>query len=366
MTTARRGWGLGARLLGAFALVIAVAGLTAWVVASVLGPRLFHEHMVAAGIGPDHPAMVHAEQAFESASASAMGLALGAAVIAALVVSWLVARRIAGPLRELAGAASAVEDGTFAQVPSPRMGPEFDELATAFNAMAASLEASEALRGRLLADVAHELRTPVATIDAYLEGIEDGVAELTPETVAVLRLQGARLTRLASDLAAVARAERADSPADVATTSATDLLDAAASVAADRYAAKGVALRVRADPDARVAVDRERMGQALGNLLDNALRHTPPGGSVTLDAAGDDDLVHITVADTGEGIAAEHLPHLFERFYRADTARDRDHGGSGIGLAITKAVVLAHGGTIAAASDGPGLGAAFTITLPSA
>jgi signal transduction histidine kinase len=141
-------------------------------------------------------------------------------------------------------------------------------------------------------------------------------------------------------------------------------LSAAAS-AASRFQDKGVRLIV--DPssgDLTVAVDADRMGQVLGNLLDNALRHTPAGGEVHLNAARQGQAIRLSLTDSGEGIAAEHLPHIFERFYRADTARDREHGGSGIGLAITRALVEAQGGTIVAQSAGPGQGTSFIVSLP--
>ncbi|GGR98913.1 hypothetical protein GCM10010169_49390 [Micromonospora fulviviridis] len=114
-----------------------------------------------------------------------------------------------------------------------------------------------------------------------------------------------------------------------------------------------------------IDADAERLGQVLGTLLDNALRHTPPAGSVSARATRDDGGVHLGIADTGDGIDARHLPHVFERFYRADTARDREHGGSGIGLAVARAIVVQHGGRISAASEGPGKGATFTVTLPA-
>jgi two-component system sensor histidine kinase BaeS len=145
---------------------------------------------------------------------------------------------------------------------------------------------------------------------------------------------------------------------------ATAVAAAAAETAQDRYAAKGVQLRTELDDAGQVRVDADRFGQVLGNLLDNALRHTPEGGTVTLTCRRIDHWVEYRVADTGQGVAAEHLPHLFDRFFRADTARDRRHGGSGIGLAIAKALVEAHGGGISVASAGPGLGATFTVRLP--
>ncbi len=363
------GRGLAARLLVAMGLVLLVGGLTAWLVAGAIGPGVFHRHMLAAGLDEDTAAVLHAEEAFRSASAVSLGIALAGATLASLAVSLVLTRRIGRSLGSLAAAASRVAGGRFdSRVPAPGMGAEFDDLAVAFNDMAAHLEDDQALRRRLLADVAHELRTPVATLTAYLEGLEDGVEDLTPQTVAVLRLQGARLTRLADDLAAVTRAESRDLDLDLDLCAPADLLVAAARPAEGRFAAGGVRLVVDAPTDLpAVVVDADRLGQVLGNLLDNALRHTPGGGTVTLgarqrDAGG----VLLTVRDTGQGIGAEHLPHLFERFYRADTARDRDHGGSGIGLAIAKALVEAHGGTITACSDGEDRGATFVVALPGA
>jgi signal transduction histidine kinase len=234
--------------------------------------------------------------------------------------------------------------------------------------MAGRLDSVEATRRRLLSDLAHEMRTPVATIQGYVEALEDGVARLDSETVAVLRGQASRLTRLAEDLAAVSRAEERAHELQTTVVDPTELASAAVSAAGDAYAAKGVRLVADVDPDpSDVDVDRDRIGQVLANLLQNALRHTPAGGTVTL-AVGSPDPRHVelSVTDTGEGIAAEHVSHLFERFYRVDEARDRAHGGSGIGLAIAKALVEAHGGTIGVESAGVGRGSTFTVLLPTA
>ncbi|WP_291760739.1 HAMP domain-containing sensor histidine kinase [Cellulomonas sp. 73-145] len=360
--------GLAARLLLAFTLVMGVAGVTAWLVAGLAGPVLFHRHLVGTGVA-DPAAVVHAEEAFRSASALSVGLALAVGLAMSLGVAVVLARRVGRSLNAVATAAALLAGGRFdARVPQPRLGAEFDALATSFNAMAGRLAESEQLRRRLLADVAHELRTPVATLGAYLDGLEDGVVDLEPQTIAVLRAQGTRLTRLADDLAAVTRAEAPGVQLARVRTDPNDLVGGAAAAVADRAAAAGVVVRV--DPDAglpQVLVDRDRLGQVLGNLLDNALRHTPAGGTITL-ATGraSDGAVRLTVADTGSGIPAEHLPHVFERFYRVDTARSRTDGGSGIGLAIVRALVEAHGGRVVASSDGPGRGARFEIELPPA
>ena len=218
--------------------------------------------------------MLHAEEAFRSASATSLGLALGAAALASLVASLLLTRRIDRSLGALSTAAAGVAGGRFdARVPPPGIGAEFEDLAVAFNDMAARLDESHALRRRLLADVAHELRTPVTTITAYLEGVGDGVESLTPDTIAVLCAQGSRLFRLA----AVTRAESRDLALHPEPTAPAELLTVAARSAAGRFAARDVSLIVDTDdglPD--VVVDRDRIGQVLGNLLDNALLHTLP------------------------------------------------------------------------------------------
>lgn len=358
--------GLAARLVVAFTLVMGVAGVTAWLVAGFAGPVLFHRHLVGTGVA-DPAAVVHAEEAFRSASALSVGLGLAVGLATSLAVAVVLARRVGRSLHAVATAAALLAAGRFdARVPTPRLGAEFDALATSFNAMAGQLADSEQLRRRLLADVAHELRTPVATLGAYLDGLEDGVVELEPQTIAVLRDQGARLTRLADDLAAVTRAEAPGVQVARVRTDPNDLLLSAAAAVADRASAAGVLVRVeRGDGLPGVLVDHDRFGQVLGNLLDNALRHTPAGGAITLAAARTPErAVRLTVSDTGSGIPAEHLPHVFERFYRVDTARSRTDGGSGIGLAIVRALVEAHGGRVAAFSDGPGRGARVEIDLP--
>lgn len=378
MTRARRGkalalGGIGGRLLAGMALVIVAGGLTAWLVAGAVGPTLFHRHMAeaaeSAGTTAEATAL-HAEEAFVSAGALTVAVALGASALTSLLATVVLARRMGASLGSMSEVAAQVAAGRFdARVPRPRVGSEFDELADAVNEMAARLERDEALRRRLMADVAHELRTPVTTISAYLDGLEDGVQELGPETVDVLRSQASRLTRLAADLAAVTRAESRELRLDRRAVAPRTLLATAAAAARERYAEAGVELVVEGAADAdgalpRVSVDADRFGQVLGNLLDNALRHTPRAGRVTLSAERHGDGVRFAVTDTGEGIDPVHLPHVFERFYRVDTARDRAHGGSGIGLAITRALVHAHGGSISAESAGRGTGVRFVIDLP--
>lgn len=370
MTARRNLWppGLAARLLASLALVVLTGGVTAWFVAGAIGPAIFHQHMLRAGVSAEAGAALHAEEAFRSASATALGIALATSAVASLIVSVFLTHRIAGSLGMLAKATSRVAAGHLdSRVASPGLGAEFELLAASFNHMAAQLEESEALRRRLLADVAHELRTPVSVLAAYLEGLEDGITSLTPDTMAVLRDQGARLQRLSEDLAAVTQAEDGGLVLSREPTSVVLLVTRARDAAIDRFESVGTSLELEVEEGLpALDVDRDRIAQVLGNLLDNALRHTPRGGTVTISVGLlENQRVQIAVSDDGEGIDADHLQHLFERFYRADTARDRGHGGSGIGLAIVRAIVQAHGGSVEAFSDGPGRGATFQVRLPT-
>lgn len=360
--------GLAARLFAAQVLVLVVGAATLGLVAALVGPPIFHDHLRRAVGEVPAETSHHVEEAYASAGVLSLGVALAAALAAALAISAYVARRVAHPVAALADAATDVADGRYAvAVTAPNLGGEFDRLTAAFNLMATQLEAVEATRRRMLADLAHEMRTPLATLDAYLEAAEDGVSVADEDAAQVLRAQTMRLRRLADDIAAVSRAEEHQLDLHPRPVAPAALADTAVAAARARYAEKGVALRAEADPSLPdVTVDAERIGQALGNLLDNALRHTPPGGEVTVSARSARDGACLAVSDTGAGVPAEHLPHLFERFYRADAARDREHGGSGIGLAIVRAVVAAHGGRVRADSPGPHGGAVFTIFLPTA
>jgi two-component system sensor histidine kinase BaeS len=358
--------GIGVRLLLAQTLVLLAGAATTWIVAVVVGPPLFREHLHRAGVPAMSSEQMHAEEAYTYATAISIGVALAVSGLTALVVTWYFSRRVQRSVAEVSSAAAAVADGHYdSRVSPPQLGDDFDSLAEAFNQMASQLESVEATRRRLFGDLAHEIRTPVSVLEAYLEAVEDGVKTLDRETITMLRDQTRRLVRFSEDVAALAQAE--ESQASIAPTSfaADTLIETAVTAAADRFAAKGVTLTSDVDGDLPALwADQHRLGQVLANLLDNALRHTPHGGQVCIAAGAKDGALTITVADDGDGIAAEHLPHLFERFYRADAARDRAHGGAGIGLAIAKAIVEAHAGRITASSRGGGTGATFAITLP--
>ena len=367
--TRRPSSGLARRLLAAHAVVIAVGATTLAVVAVLAGPSLFRSH-VRAALGPlSDSAAAHLDEAFVRALLLSLGVAVLAAAVTALAVSWLVARRIARPVSRLADGAGQIAAGDYhTRVPVPPVDDELAQVTRSFNRMAAALEDTEATRRRLLADLAHELRTPLATLEGYVEGLDDGVVAAEPATWRILAHALGRLGRLVDDLAVASRVEGLPSDLQLQQITPGELVRQAVAAAQPLAQRRGV--RLHSDVTGRpatVLADVDRIGEALHNLLDNAIRHSAPGGDVAVTTDIDGAWVELVVADDGEGIDAADLPHVFERFYRADAARGGDHdGGSGIGLTIVDAIVRAHGGSVHADSRGRGTGTRFTIRLPSA
>lgn len=354
----------GARLLGAQALVLLAGAVTTWIVAAIVGPATFRDHLHQAGVSHTASETRHVERAFTSSLAFSISIALIAATLTALAVTWYFSRRVQRSIAQVAAAAAHVAAGQYdARVNDPGLGREFAVLAATSNTLAERLKATETTRRRMLADLAHEMRTPLATVDAHLEAVEDGIRTLDDDTLGVIRLSTQRLRRLAEDISAVSGAEEGTLDIAREPITAADLARAVAQTSEDRFAAAGITLETDLRTQARVLVDPDRIGQVLTNVLDNALRHTPAGGTVRIACSARGPWVEYVVTDTGDGIAPEHLSHVFDRFYRSDAARARAHGGSGIGLSIAKALVEAHGGEIIASSPGPGHGAEFTVRL---
>ena len=288
-----------------------------------------------------------------------------AAAIALLVARWL-ARGMTKPLRDMAQAASRMETGDYAQRVHTDSRDEVGQLAAAFNRMSAELQQMEQLRRDLVANVSHELKTPISALRAHIENLLDGVERPDPDTLQVMLAQSERLGRLVEQLLDLSRMESGDLPLHREEVPLAPLVSEVLSEIGVARADRAVRLEGSIPSDVpAVFADRERVHQVLFNLLDNAVRFTPPGGEVRVTAERHDGSVDVHVADTGPGIAPEHLPRLFERFYRVDPARSRDDGGTGIGLAIARSVVEAHGGRIWAHSE-PGKGTVFTFELPVA
>jgi len=383
VTAPPRSWwprlGLGSRLFAAMALVVVTGAGTLLVVSLLVAPAVFTNHLSRAGAPDLSPAVTtHVNMAFTQATLIALGTGTLTAAVAAGLVAWLVARRIASPVSDLAVVTGRLANGLYdAKAADPRLGPEFTALAASVNELGEQLSTSEDTRRRLLSDLGHQLRTPIASLEATVEAVGDHVLPMDDDTLATLTDQVARLHRLVADIESVSRAEERQLALNPQPTPATELAHRAAAVLLPQFRAAGIGLEVRAsEPGPTVVVDADRIVEALLNVLDNALRHTPAGGFVVVrvDGPTNDDraVTRLVVEDTGEGFVPDQAPLLFQRFYRAagpTSAAPAEAGpgrhGSGIGLTIARAIVDAHHGTLNAHSDGPGRGATFTLTLPA-
>jgi signal transduction histidine kinase len=273
---------------------------------------------------------------------SLAGIAAGSV---ALTVVWFLARGMTSPLREMAGATRAMARGDFSRRVTVTSRDEIGSLARAFNAMAAELAETDRVRRDLVANVSHELRTPITALQALLENVADGVAPLDPETMRTMLAQVERLGRLVERLLDLSRLESGSVPLDRRRFAVEPMLEHAAREA--RLHADDATVVVDVEPhDLELTADPERLHQVVANLVENALRHSPPGGTVSISARARDDAVVFAVADDGPGIPPDEAPRVFERFYRADSARSSDHGGAGLGLAIARWIVDLHDGEI--------------------
>ena len=291
-------------------------------------------------------------------------IAVAAGGAAALVLALFFGRRVVGPIEALTAAARRMERGDLSSRVSVGSSDEVGQLGRAFNAMAESLERTERLRRTMVGDVAHELRTPLSNVRGYLEALRDGIAAPTPDVIESLHEEALLLTRLVDDLQDLTLAEAGQLALSREPTALSDLVDGVLAAFEPRAAAAGVWLRSELSEDLPlVDADARRIGQVLRDLLANALTHTPAGGQVVVSAQTGEESVTVAVDDSGVGIAPEHLPHVFERFYRADRARARATGGAGLGLAIVRELVQAHGGQVSASSQ-VGRGTTIRFSLP--
>jgi signal transduction histidine kinase len=282
-----------------------------------------------------------------------------------LIVARFLARGMTQPLRDMAAAARRMETGDYEVRVETRSRDEVGRLAAAFNRMSAELAGLEQSRRDLVANVSHELKTPITAVRAHLENLLDGVEQPDPATLEVMLGQADRLGRLVDQLLELSKLESGEIPLRREQLALRPLVDELITEIDVARSDRSVSLRNEVPDDLpALFADRERLHQVLFNLVDNAVRFTSEGGDVRVTAHRVNGSVQIAVADTGAGIPAEHLPRLFERFYRADPARSRDDGGTGIGLAIARSVVEAHGGTIRAESE-PGRGSVFTFDVPA-
>ncbi|HUF39395.1 MAG TPA: ATP-binding protein [Anaerolineales bacterium] len=378
-------------------LAVILVGVAVLAVAAEFAiPNAFGRHMsgmmgdeMMGGMGMMGEAEGDLFASFRAAFNETLLLAAFAAVLVAGAASYLIARRIIAPVLALTAASRRIAAGEYGErvpLPSqPGREDELDQLAGSFNTMAAQLEQTEAMRRRLIGDIAHELRTPLTTIQGSLEALVDGVLPADPATFRQLHLEADRLGRLVNDLQELSRVESGAFRLELKPIRVETLVQAVAARIRPRYDGKGVALGVDpADELPPVTADEDRIIQVLTNLLDNALQYTPGNGSVRvrittagrrelerrLTGIGDEPApagrwVLVSVVDTGIGISPADQPHIFDRFYRADKSRSRTGGGSGIGLTIARRLVEAHGGRIWVESAGVGVGSIFTFCLPA-
>ncbi len=289
--------------------------------------------------------------------------------IAFIILSFLVGnlafQRLGKPFADIMSASDTIANGDLSvRLHENNAHKELDNLAKRFNNMVAELERSDQQRRNLTADIAHELRTPLQVIQGNLEGLLDGVYESTEENIENILDETRLLTRLVNDLQILSLAESGELPLRTCPILVADLLIDAADGFASRALAQNVTLRVeKIDTPLEITADYDRMLQVITNLLANALRHTPENGHITLRGEAIPDGVHIIISDTGIGISPKELPYIFDRFWRGDKSRARTEGNSGLGLAITKHLVLAHKGTITVKSK-ERKGTTFIIELP--
>lgn len=304
---------------------------------------------------------------FRLALTNALLIAGGIAALVGIGLSLFLSQRIVRPIRQIASASQRIAAGHYEEHLANERRDEIGELTHSFNCMAVALAETEKMRAQLFADVTHELKTPLASIKGYMEGLQDGVIAATPETFQLIHREADRLQRLVLDLQELSRAEAAQLHLDIHACSAAALVEAAMETLRPQFDDKGVTLHTEfiAQP-LNVLADPDRVRQVLINLLGNALQYTPPGGRVTVRLGRRDNAAQFSVEDTGVGLAADDLTRIFQRFYRVDKSRARASGGSGIGLTIARYIVEAHGGRIWAESAGPGKGSVFHFTLPLA
>jgi histidine kinase len=372
---------LGVKLLLSYLAIIAVGVLVLILASQFILPTSFNRHM--AGMGnmmeggmPHMPGTGMGGQGFGGISQlyrdfragfnEALLYAALAATSIAILLSLYLSHSVTAPVQAMSLAAQRIADGRYEERVQVQTEDELGQLATRFNQMAEKLDEVESMRRQLIGDVSHELRTPLTAIKGSMEGLIDGVLPATQDTFQQIHMEADRLNRLVDDLQELSRVEAHAYKLDIRPLDVSALVQTVMKRLLPQFEAKGITLDLELAADLpRVLADEGRIVQVLTNLAGNALQHTLESGKVMIAARKTDREVQISVHDTGVGIPPEHLPHIFDRFYRVDKSRSRRAGGgSGIGLTIARALVEAHGGRIWAESAGEGQGSAFTFTLP--
>jgi signal transduction histidine kinase len=326
--------------------IIALVIMVVWLTIDYLAADYFAVLMEKYNISP-----AETHQMFLDAVHRYLIQASLAAVALGLILSLLLTRKVLKPLSRMAEVTRRVAAGDYTARADLQSKDEIGRLALAIDQMTASLDRTEKLRKSMVSDIAHELRTPLTTVRGYLEALIDGIVPPSNETFVMLQSEILRLVRLVEDLNQLAQAEAASARLEREEVYLPDLADQVLNLYARQFQSSEISVERHFDDAAtRIQADRDKLLQVLRNLVQNASRYTPPGGRVRLEATREGDFVKVTLVNSGEGIAEEDLPFIFERFYRADKSRSRDSGGAGIGLAIVKELIQSHGGEVGAAN----------------
>jgi two-component system sensor histidine kinase BaeS len=326
--------------------VIGIIILVVWVSINKLAANYFMALMDKYDVSPNE---IH--HMFLAAVHRYLLWATVAALILAFIISYFLIRRILQPLAQMAAITREVATGNFSARVAVTSSDEVGQLGIAFNRMADSLAQVEQLRKNMVADVAHELRTPLTNLRGYLEALNDKVLPPSPETFAVLQQEIMHLVHVVENLQQLAKADAARAYLQREKLSLDELVEQILTLYRSQFQGKNIIVEKNMAPDAGlVMADRDKLLQAVRNLIENAWKYTPENGRVTIASGRDQNGVKLIISNTGPGINAEDLPYIFERFFRADRSRSRDAGGAGIGLAIVKELIEAHGGRVGAES----------------
>jgi len=362
-----------------YVLVVLVGAKILITAASLSVPAAFERHMASMNevmnnantMGNNQQMQSELFSQYTTAVYEAVTYAALAALIAAILASFFISRQVVTPMLHMMSLSQRIAEGEYQErlaLPGGQQADQTDELgqlALRFNQMADKLEKTETMRRQLIGDVTHELRTPLTAVKGYLEGLMDGVLPPDPETYQQIHSEIDRLQRLVNDLQELSRVEAGAIQLQLAPISPASLIERIQSALGRQFEEKNIQLVTDVEPGLPdVLVDKDRIIQVLTNLVGNALQYTPNGGKVTMTTRRERSEILFSVKDTGIGISAEQLTHVFNRFYRTDKSRNRASGGSGIGLTIAKALVQAHQGKIWAESSGEGKGSTFSFLIP--
>lgn len=363
------------KLFLSYVTVVLVGVIVLATATSLSVPASFERHMTGMSNMMGNSAHLELElfASFQSAVTEALSLATMAALIAAVLASFFISRQVVEPVQRMIGISRRIAEGEYEErlnvkghLQSNQL-DELNQLSLTFNQMADKLEKTETMRRQLIGDVTHELRTPLAAIKGYMEGLIDGVLPSTPEMYQQVYTEADRLQRLVNDLQELSRVEAGAYQLKLEPVSPVDLLETVVKHLDRQFEEKGIILQNKWEAFLpKVFADKDRILQVLTNLVGNALQYTPMGGRVLISAVKVRSEIQISITDSGIGISPDQIPFIFNRFYRTDKSRARASGGSGIGLTIAQSLVKAHHGRIWVESAGEGKGSTFFFTLPVA